>query len=106
MGSLVGILEGIKIRLVGGVVVSVEDEEDREGENKEWKEKEEGEEIVEIVWEVGWVVVVVGLVKGCRLLIKDLIEVRDMVVDVSGDGLMLFVEDVVNVVGVKMMECE
>ena len=45
MPSFVGILEGINIRLLRPVVVTVEHQEDSQAENNESKDKEEPEEI-------------------------------------------------------------
>ena len=56
MPSFVGILEGINIRLLRPVVVTVEHQEDSQAENNESKDKEEPEEILHIVSEVGSVV--------------------------------------------------
>lgn len=52
MPSFVGILEGINIRLLRPVVVTVEHQEDSQAENYESKDKEEPEEILHIVSEV------------------------------------------------------
>lgn len=49
MPSFVGILEGINIRLLRPVVVTVEHQEDSQAENNESKDKEEPEEILHIV---------------------------------------------------------
>lgn len=53
MPSFVGILEGINIRLLRPVVVTVEHQEDSQAENNESKDKEEPEEILHIVSEIG-----------------------------------------------------
>ena len=56
MPSFVGILEGINIRLLRPVVVTVEHQEDSQAENNESKDKEEPEEILHIEMSQGQVI--------------------------------------------------
>ncbi len=68
MPSFVGILEGINIRLLRPVVVTVEHQEDSQAENNESKDKEEPEEILHIVSEVGSVVLLVPFLENIKSL--------------------------------------
>ena len=96
MPSFVGILEGINIRLLRPVVVTVEHQEDSQAENNESKDKEEPEEILHIVSEVGSVVLLVPFLNPSTFFIKHLIDLTDMLLHQRSHPLMLFVEHVLN----------
>lgn len=104
MPSFVGILEGINIRLLRPVVVTVEHQEDSQAENNESKDKEEPEEILHIVSEVGSVVLLVPFLNPSTFFIKHLIDLTDMLLHLSGHPFMLFVEHVLNLLPVNIID--
>lgn len=106
MPSFVGILEGINIRLLRPVVVTVEHQEDSQAENNESKDKEEPEEILHIVSEVGSVVLLVPFLNPSTFFIKHLIDLTDMLLHLSGHPFMLFVEHVLNLLPVNIIDSD
>ena len=90
MPSFVGILEGINIRLLRPVVVTVEHQEDSQAENNESKDKEEPEEILHIVSEVGSVVLLVPFLNPSTFFIKHLIDLTDMLLHLISHPLAFF----------------
>ena len=90
MPSFVGILEGINIRLLRPVVVTVEHQEDSQAENNESKDKEEPEEILHVVSEVGSIIFLVPVTNLFASVRKHFIDLMDMLLHLSSHPLPFF----------------
>lgn len=96
MPSFVGILEGINIRLLRPVVVTVEHQEDSQAENNESKDEEELEEPLDIVSEIRTIIFLVPLLNPSAFISKHFVDFTDMLLHQRSHPLMLFVEHVLN----------
>ena len=94
------------IRLLRPVVVAIEHQEDSQAENNESKDKEELEEILHIVSEVGSDVLLVPFLNPSAFFIKHLIDLTDMLLHLSDHPFMLFVEHVLNLLPVNIIDSD
>ena len=96
MPSFVGILEGINIRLLRPVVVTVEHQEDSQAENNESKDKEEPEEILHRVSEVDFIVFLVPILNPFAFIIEHFIDLTNMLLHLTCHPLVFLVEHILN----------
>ena len=88
------------------MVMTIEHKEYSQAENNEPKDKEEPEEILHIVSEVGSVVLLVPFLNSSAFFIKHLIDLTDMLLHLSGHPFMLFVEHVLNLLPVNIIDSD
>ena len=89
MPSFVGILEGINIRLLRPVVVTVEHQEDSQIENEETYGEEKPEDILHIVSEIGSIVLLVPFLNPSAFIGKHIIDLTEMLLHLSSHPLLL-----------------
>lgn len=94
------------IRLLRPVIVTVKHQEDSQAKDNESKDKEEPEEILHIVSEVGSIVLLVPFLNPSAFFIKHLIDLTDMLLHLSGHPFMLFVEHVLNLLPVNIIDSD
>ena len=88
------------------MVMTIEHKEYSQAENNEPKDKEEPEEILHIVSKVGSVVLLVPFLNPSAFFIKHLIDLTDMLLHLSGHPFMLFVEHVLNLLPVNIIDSD
>lgn len=94
------------IRLLRPVVLAIEYQVDNQTKNAKPNGKEEPDEILHIVSEVGSVVLLVPFLNPSAFFIKHLIDLTDMLVHLSGHPFMLFVEHVLNLLPVNIIDSD
>ena len=90
MPSFVGILEGINIRLLRPVVVSIKPKKDNQAKNDHTKDAEEPEEILHIVTKIGFIVFLVPLPNPFALIIEHFIDLTNMLLHLISHPLAFF----------------
>ncbi|KIP56669.1 hypothetical protein [Prevotella pectinovora] len=96
MPSFVGILEGINIRLLRPVVVTVEYQEDSQAENDQAKNEEELEEPLGIVTKVTTIIFLVAFTNFLPFISKHGIDLTDMRLHLCGHPLAFFGKQFLN----------
>ena len=94
------------IRLLRPVVVSIKPKKDNQAKNDHTKDAEEPEEPLGIVTEIAAIIFLVSFTNFLPFISKHGIDLTDMLLHLSGHPFMLFVEHVLHLLPVNIIDSD